>query len=230
MNDPALSGAARLRLLGWPLTEGLFDTYDPQKASVLFKTFFRNGTFQTPTLAVLSGYAHATGDDSLSDPRRAFLPKQWTDLWTPQGSPYLNDLSPDEYRSLNQRMRTLLDRYKKLVGDMSRAGVPLLAGTDTNPVNPVLPGWGLHEELALLVESGLTPMQALQTATLNPARYFAREKETGTIEVGKNADLLLLDADPLNDIHNTQKINAVILRGRLYSRADLDAMLTALKY
>jgi hypothetical protein len=230
MNDVALSGAARLRLLGWPLTEGLFDTYDPRKAARLFKAFANNGTFQTPTLAVLAGYAHAVDDASMNDPRRRFLPKSWTDLWTPQGSPYLNDLSPDEYHALNRRMRALLARYEKLVGDMFRAGVPILAGTDTNPVNPVLPGWGLHEELALLVESGLTPMQALQTATINPARYFVREKETGTIEPGRSADLVLLDADPLANIRNTQRINAVIMRGQLYSRDDLDAMLETLNH
>ena len=225
MNDPALSGAARLRLLGWPLTEGLFDTYDARKAAVLFKTFVANRTYQTPTLAVLSGYAHAPQEGSINDPRRKYLPKPWTDLWDWRGSPYLSDLSAEEYGVLNARMRALLDRYKKLVGDMSRAEVPLLAGTDTNPVNPVLPGWGLHEELALLAESGLTPMQALQAATRNPARYFDREKETGTIEVGKVADLVLLEADPLKDIRNTQKINAVVLGGRLYARQDLDAML-----
>ena len=73
MNDPALSGPARLRLLGWPIAEGLFDTYDPQKADVLFKTFVKNGTFQTPTLAVLSGYAYAAdkvSTDAASIPAR----------------------------------------------------------------------------------------------------------------------------------------------------------------
>jgi imidazolonepropionase-like amidohydrolase len=125
---------------------------------------------------------------------------------------------------LHQRMRMLLTRYTKLVGDMHRAGVELLAGTDTNPFNPVLPGWGLHQELALLQESGLTNMQALQTATRNPARYFGILSETGTIEEGKSADLVLLDADPLKDIRNTQKIGGVVLRGRYYSRHDLDAL------
>ena len=138
---------------------------------------------------------------------------------------YLRDQSPAEYEVLHQRMRMLLTRYRKLIGDMHRAGVGLLAGTDTNPSNPVLPGWGLHQELALLVECGLTPLAALQTATLNPARYFGKLNETGTVEEGKAADLVLLDADPLADIHNTQKIAAVVLRGKYYSRQDLDALL-----
>ena len=145
--------------------------------------------------------------------------------WDPRAIFYLRDQSPAEYEVLHQRMRMLLTRYQKLVGDMNRAGVEFLAGTDMNPFNPVLPGWGLHQELALLCESGLTPMQTLQTATRNPARYFGILDETGTIESGKSADMVLLDADPLADIQNTQKIAAVVSRGRYYSRQDLDAML-----
>ena len=81
---------------------------------------------------------------------------------------------------------------------MHRAGVEFLAGTDANGWNPVYPGFGLHEELALLVESGLTPMEALQCATRNPALYFGRLDSMGTVEKGKLADLVLLDADPLS--------------------------------
>ena len=126
---------------------------------------------------------------------------------------------------LHQRMRMLMTRYRKLVDDMHRAGVGLLAGTDTSPLNPVLPGWGLHQELALFVECGLSPLEALQTATRNPAFYFGTQKDAGTIEEGKAADLVLLNADPLEDIHNTQAIAGVVLKGRYYSRAELDAML-----
>jgi len=113
------------------------------------------------------------------------------------------------------RIRALLDRYRKLVGDMHRAGVQFLAGTDASSFTAVVPGAGLHDELALLVDSGFTPMEALQTATRNPAVYFGKLAEWGTVEVGKSADLVLLDADPLKDIRNTRKIRAVMLRGRL---------------
>ncbi len=225
MYDPKISGEQRLRLLAWPLLAGLVDTYDDKKAAGLFRAFVKNGTWQTPTLAILDGFVHELDEESVSDPRRRFLPKVWTDSWDPRVIYYLRDQSPAEYEVLHQRMRMLLTRYRKLVGDMHRAGVELLAGTDTNPLNPVLPGWGLHEELALLAESGLTNMQALQTATRNPARYFGILEETGTVEEGKSADLILLDADPLEDIRNTQKINTVVMRGHYYSRADLDAML-----
>jgi adenine deaminase len=93
-------------------------------------------------------------------------------------------------------------------------------------MNPYcLPGFSLHDELALLVEAGLTPMEALQTATHNPARFFGKEKEMGTVQAGKRADLVLLDADPLLDIRHTTKIRAVVANGRLLDRSVLDKFL-----
>jgi imidazolonepropionase-like amidohydrolase len=153
------------------------------------------------------------------------MPESWRKTAHPRDKPYMQDLSPAEFDALVTRIRALLERYKQLVGDMHRAGVEILAGTDTSLTNPVIPGVGLHEELALLVESGLTPLEALATATKNPARYFGAINQVGTIEPGKAADLVLLDANPLSDIHNTRKIRAVMMRGRYFSRADLDAML-----
>ena len=101
----------------------------------------------------------------------------------------------------------------ELVGAMSRAGVGILAGTDVS--NPFcFPGFSLHDELALLVQAGLTPMQALQAATLNAARFMGREADLGTVQKGRIADLVLLDANPLDDISNTRKINAVVFGGR----------------
>jgi hypothetical protein len=229
MTSDKITGEARLRTLAWPDSEGLFDTYSDEKAAQLFAKFVKNGTWQTPTLVVLSGFARARDDNFTHDPRRRFLPRQWTDSWDPRATFYLRDLSPEDYEALHARIVALLDRYKKLVGDMRKAGVEFLAGTDASGWNPVLPGFGLHEELALLVDSGLTPMEALQSATRNPARYFNKLDEMGTIEVKKTADLVLLNADPLEDIHNTQKIEAVILRGRYYSRKDLIALLKPLQ-
>lgn len=225
MYDSKITGAQRLRLLAWPMLAGLVDTYDEKKAAAVFQAFVTNGTWQTPTLAILDGFAHELDEEFVNDPRRRFLPKIWTENWDPRAIYYLRDESPAEYEVLHQRMRMLLTRYRKLVGDMHRAGVELLAGTDTSPLNPVLPGWGLHQELALLAESGLTNLEALQTATRNPARYFGILEDTGTVEEGKSGDLVLLDADPLDDIRNTQKIRAVVMRGHYYSRADLDGML-----
>jgi hypothetical protein len=232
MLSQQISGEERMRELGFPNPAGLMDTYDEAKAAALFKTFVKNGTWQTPTLALLDGFAHARDEDVVQDPRRKYFPKAWTDAWDPRKTFFLKDLflkdgieNDSRYNGLNVRIRVLLERYEKLVGDMHRAGVQFLAGTDANGVNPVLPAFGLHRELELLVASGLTPMEALQCATRNPARYFGQPKEGGTLEIGKAADLVLLNADPLSDIRNTTQIESVVMRGRYYSREDLDAML-----
>lgn len=117
-------------------------------------------------------------------------------------------------------------RNLQMVGAQHRAGVPLLAGTDTAPGVYILPGFSLHDELANFVEAGFTPMEALQTATSNPAKFFGTQKTSGEIAQGKLADLVLLNANPLDDIHNSTKIEAVIANGRLFDRPALDALLT----
>ena len=118
--------------------------------------------------------------------------------------------------------KPLLGEFQKVTGMMHQAGVTLLAGTDLSVLHP--PGFSLHDELALLVETGLTPTEALRTATINPARLFPGA-EVGTIEAGKRADFVLLDGNPLSDIRNTQRIRAVILRGKLLDRKALDQLL-----
>ena len=226
MYSDRISGEERLRLLGFPKAEGLFDTYSPEKAANLFATFVRTGTWQVPTLALLHGFAY--GDDFVKDPRARYLPESWRRTAHPRDKSYMQGLTPQQFDALVARIRALLERHEKLAGDMHRAGVQFLAGTDTSLTNPVIPGAGLHLELALLVESGFTPYQALETATRNPARYLGMLDWLGTIEPGKAADLVLLDADPLADIHNTEKIRAVVMRGRYFPRAELDGMLETL--
>ena len=112
----------------------------------------------------------------------------------------------------------------QIVSIMHQAGVPIMAGTDS-PMPGVYPGFALHDELELLVESGLTPREALYSATLEPAKFLGMADTSGSVAVGKRADLVLLDADPTKDIHNARRINAVLLDGRLLRRADLDALL-----
>jgi hypothetical protein len=120
--------------------------------------------------------------------------------------------------------RELFSRRLRLVGDMARAGVPLMTGTDLG-TSYLLPGFSLHDELRLLVRAGLTPAQALAAATLEPARNLGRPDQ-GTIERGKVADLVLLNADPLRDIGNTTSINSVFVRGRLIDAQARKRMLT----
>jgi imidazolonepropionase-like amidohydrolase len=86
------------------------------------------------------------------------------------------------------------------------------------------PGFGLHHELELLVEAGLKPIEALQGATINAARALRKDNEIGSLEPGKVADIVLLNSDPLSDIHNTTKIDSAVLRGRMFDRTSLDAI------
>lgn len=117
--------------------------------------------------------------------------------------------------------------------DLKDAGVKLLAGTDM-PQAFVYPGFSVHDELALLVQAGLTPLEALRAATYNPAEFLGALDSLGTVAQGKLADLVLLDADPLADIHNTRRISTVIANGRVFDAAALAGLLnhveTALKH
>jgi hypothetical protein len=120
---------------------------------------------------------------------------------------------------------TGIEKRRKFVGMCNRAGVKILAGTDGPGIGRLTVGFGLHHELALLVEAGLKPIEALQGATINAARALRKEGEIGSLEPGKFADIVILNSDPLSDIHNTIKIDSVVLRGRVLDRANLDATL-----
>ncbi len=122
------------------------------------------------------------------------------------------DLNEDDIRYGKLLVRKQFD----MVAAMKRAGVKIMAGTDLPP-----DGLTLHEELSLLVEAGLTPMEALQTATRNPAEFLGRLDSLGTVERGKIADLVLLDANPLQDIRNTRRIHAVIFGGNVIPQSPL---------
>ena len=116
-------------------------------------------------------------------------------------------------------------KFNPVINALNQAGVGLLAGTDfTFKSNGMRPGFDLHEELALLVEAGLTPMQALQTATLNPAKFLNLSKTHGTIEKGKVADFVLLESNPLENIRNTQRISSVVVNGRYLPKDMLQKM------
>jgi imidazolonepropionase-like amidohydrolase len=104
--------------------------------------------------------------------------------------------------------------------------VPIGAGTDT-PIALAIPGYSLHSELEFLVRAGLSPLEAIESATVRPAEYFSLKDERGSIDVGKKADMVLLDANPLDDINNTKKISAVVTKGRMLTSDDLEALVQA---
>lgn len=206
----ARSPGARSRADG----EELLETFNDRKAKDLFARFVKNQTWQCPTLTVLRSNAYLGDQNFRKDPRLKYVPRPIRERW---GQRIAN-------RNDNDYARKVFKKEVEIVGAMQRAGVQLLAGTDTG--NPFcFPGFSLHDELALMVIGGLTPSESLRAATLNPAKFLGLDKTLGTIEMGKIADLVLLDADPLVDIRNTQKINAVISNGRLLDRKALNKML-----
>jgi len=205
-------------------TKQLLDTYSYEKAEELFARLAKNGTWQCPTLTVLRAVGYLDDPAFTNDVRLKYIAPRRREGWKPENDFRLNTWTKENFA----QQRTRFHKELELLGAMHRSGVPILAGTDAN--NPYcFQGFSLHDELELLVKAGLTPMQALQTATLNPARYLERQKDLGTIEVGKLADLVLLDADPLKDIKNTKKIASVIVRGKLLTRETLDEMLAAVE-
>jgi len=135
-----------------------------------------------------------------------------------------NSLKSETAREFRSILRPIVPLELENVRLLNESGVLLLAATDVG-VPLQVPGISLHIELERLVAAGLSPLKALQAATHNPARVLKMTDSLGSIEPGKLADLVLLDANPLEDIRNTQKIRAVVADGRLYRRADLDRLL-----
>lgn len=195
----------------------LKSTFDSAKTTALYEEFRRNGTWQVPTLVVFYQERQIaepgrSGNDSLL----VYIPKMLRDYW--------RSLPVD----IATKMVALGAAHADLVGRLNRAGVQMLAGSDSpNPF--VYPGFCLHDELGLLVRSGLAPAEALRTATVNPAIFLGVSDSLGTVTRGKVADLVLLDANPLTDIANTKRIRAVIQGGRLLDRRALNVMLAQAK-
>jgi len=216
------AGPERTNFLGRlrQLTSTALATYSPSQARTVFKKLKRNDTWQCPTFTVLHNLMNLRDPALTNDARLRYLSPEVKGDWAPEKIPSFLSSTPEDIALQKRTFQELLD----IVDGMQRAGVPILAGTDTpNPY--CLPGFSLHDELAWLVRAGLTPMQALQCATRNPARYLGCQKELGTIEPGKLADLVLLDANPLEDIRHTKDIAAVVVNGRLLDRNVLDQLL-----
>ena len=197
-----------------------YETYSPEKAAALFKRFAANGTWQAPTLVVQRSVAFLDDSNFTNDPRLKYVRKGIREDWKNKDDWRLKNVTPERAALLKKIFQQRLE----VIGAMHRAGVKMLAATDAI-VWYVFPGFSLHDELELFVKAGFTPMEALQTATRNPATYLGLIDMVGTVDAGKKADLVLLEANPLENISNTRRINAVIVNGKLIPRVSLDKML-----
>jgi len=210
---------ARARVVGWQ--RELLSSYSQTAADALVAIFVAKDVWQTPTLVLLKNDAFPTVENGATqDERVKYIPPALLAIWKQERAEQMRFVASDE-SELRER---LFVKSASLVGEMQRKGVHILAGTDA-PAPYVFPGFSLHEEFAMLVEAGLTPLQALQAATRNAAEFLGKNKDSGTIAEGKYADLVLLDGNPLEEIRNTRRIRAVIVRGELLDRNALAGML-----
>ena len=208
-------------------TVGMFlETYDPTREAAIINLISKNHIWQCPTLFWERGQWLVDAIDYTQDPDLAYAGNTWvTRQWPRAQKSILKSLDTDPLPVREKFVSHELDIVRKL----HAAGVPFLAGTDTPAGVDVIPGISLHLELQRFVAAGFTPLQALQTATLNPARFYNKLNDYGTVQPGRIADLLLLDANPLDDIANTRRIVAVIHDGQYLSQQDLEQLRTRLK-
>jgi len=199
-----------------------WQSYSDERCKSLFAELKKNGTWPVPTLAVRHSFGLLNDPQFTSDNRVRYFSGEFRDWVTGKLDARMKESSAADF----QVIRKTFSAESRVTGELFRAGVPMLAGTDVG--NPFcFPGFSLHDELALLVESGVSPLGALQMATRNPARFMGATDKYGDVTPGKIADLVLLDADPLQDIHNTTKISEVFLDGKEYDRAALDQILAS---
>lgn len=219
------SSTAETELLKGPKGPGVFlDTFDPTREATIIKMLAKHHTWQCPTLFWERGQWLVDTVDPEQDADTRYAPATWKSKeWPRWKASILKSLDTDP---LVVRER-FVEHELGLVKRLKAAGVPFLAGTDTPAGVGVMPGFSLHRELERFVAAGFTPLEALQTATINPAKYFNRVKDFGTVERGKVADLVLLSADPTAAITNTRTIVGVVAAGRYVPRAEIDRMLAA---
>jgi hypothetical protein len=195
------------------------DQYRPDACRPFFEMLARRRVWQTPTLVALSELAViGTPASAISRGQLAYANKRFLEMHARNQSFFVKQ--PE----IVDIMKDLAEIAKVVTRDMAAAGVGLLAGCDA-----MIAGFCVHDELATMVRGGLTPSAALQTATVNPARYLGREMTLGTVAAGKAADLVLLDANPLEDIANVGRIRAVVTAGRFLDRRALDQLLARAK-
>ncbi len=212
-NPRAFDGAATAGIY-----QRVLDTYSEPKCVALSKAFAKNRTWQTLTLIRLRTQDWGNDPVYRDDPNLRYVDKATIALWDKLG---------DQFATLPAAAVATLHKYyglqKQVSKLMEQNGVPILAGSDVGGVW-LIAGFSLHQEFHELAEAGLTPLQVLQATTLNPASFLNRQTTMGTVEEGKNADLVLLDSNPVVGVSGLDKIAGVVLRGKYFSSEALSKM------
>ena len=204
----------------------LLDRYDARREAQIIDLLARNNVWQCPTLFWERGQWLVDVIDFTKDPDLAFTPRTWIDKKYPSSAKSIAASMDTDPLAVRRRF---VDHELDIVRKLNAAKVPFLAGTDTPAGVDVTPGISLHLELQRFVAAGFTPLQALQTATINPARFLRRTSELGSVQAGRLADLVILRANPLENIANTRSIAGVVADGRYWSASDIGALREKLK-
>lgn len=214
------------RVAQFKFNRGVYEAaYSEEKATAFIALMKKHGTWVTPTLNVVVRNATFNANDPKMVARAAYEPAYLREWWNPEVNVHLKSAVPD----INDGQMITLRIYQRILRGMNAAGIPILVGSDMGGNPHCFAGWGVHDEMALLVESGMSPMDVLIAATSNPARFLGIDRTVGTVAAGKLADMVLLDSNPLEDIRNTQSIRGVVSNGVYFSRGALDALLAKAK-
>ncbi|MCC6319052.1 MAG: amidohydrolase family protein [Gemmatimonadaceae bacterium] len=198
------------------------ETFDRARCRALAQHVARSDTWMVPTIVVLRSTSYLDDSTLRSDPRLRFIPRFFSAGWDPRTDFRFRAVTPEGW-AMRKRV---YDRQLEIVRLLHDAGAKFLAGTDlSNPY--IYPGLSLHDELAHFVANGFTPLEALQSATRNPARFLHATDSLGAVKQGYVADLVVLDANPLVDIRNVARVHAVVLNGRLIDAAQRESLLRA---
>ena len=202
-----------------PFYQRLLDSHDPAKCQAVIQTLASRQTWQVPTLLRLKTMAGSSDAAYRQDANLVYVDKTTRALWQSLADQYDSQVPASAAASFKAHFKA----NQKLLGLMQNSGVKLLAGSDLGGIW-IIPGASLHQEFAELAVAGLSPLQVLQSTTLNGAEFLGRQASMGTLEVGKNADLVLLEANPLQDVAHLARISGVVLKGRYLPKATLQAM------
>lgn len=202
-----------------PFYQQVIDGFDATRCASVATAIVAAGTWQVPTLIRLKTSLQGDSAVFTQNPNLRYVDPTTRALWTQLAQQYTATMPATAAATF----RDYYGVYVQVLQALRRQGAKLLAGSDQGGIW-VIPGFSLHQEFAELAAAGFTPLEVLQMTTLNGARFLQREATMGTVEAGRNADLVLLDADPLADVANLSRIGGVLLRGKYFSKSALDTM------